>query len=230
MSEERIYGAPEIEAAPYEQPYLQQSVYSAPVKAKTGFATAALVFGILAILTTLIFINYLFGVLALVFGIVYLVMKADIKPKGVAITGMVLAAVSLIVSTTIWVGLYNYIAKTDITEMVEDAAGLMGEEIDARETMNEMVMEATGNAMSLEDIEAFVGGEITIERVVHFVGNVNEEEINSFLNEVSTYDEATLQSIAEAFEGEITYEKLEEKVGKDFTLEELMDYVREFNE
>ena len=228
MNEERTYGAPEIENMSYGQQYSQQPVYAQPVKAKTGFATAALVFGILAILTTLIFINYLFGILAIIFGIIYLVIKADIKPKGVAITGIVLAAVSLIVSTTLWVSAYVYITRTDISEIVEDVAGLMGEEIDGRDAMNQMVAEATGNAMDLDDIEAFVGGEITIERVVNFVGTVNEEEITNFLDEVSTYDEATLERIAEEFQGELTYEKLEEKVGEDFTLEELMDYVRSF--
>lgn len=72
-----------------------------PVVAKKRFATAALVFGILAFITTLFIINYVFGILSLIFGIVYLVKKADVKPKGKAITGIVLAIFSLVISTTI---------------------------------------------------------------------------------------------------------------------------------
>ena len=238
MSEERIYEAPETENTSYEQPngqpngqqYSQQPVYAQPVKAKTGLATAALVFGILAFITTLFFLNYLFGLLALILGIIYLVKKAEIKPKGKAITGIVLAAVSLIVSTTLWVGLYNYITKTDVTDIITDVTGLVGEPVDGEEMLNNVIAEATGNAVDLETIEAFVGEEITLERVMDFVGDTNEQEITSFMNEVTTYDEATLQSIAQEFEGEITYQKLEEKVGEDFTLEELMEYVRSFKE
>ena len=104
MSEERIYEAPEMENTSYEQPsgqpygqqYSQQPVYTMPAKPKTGLATASLVFGILAFITTLFFLNYLFGLLALIFGIIYLVKKAEIKPKGQAITGIILSLVSVV--------------------------------------------------------------------------------------------------------------------------------------
>ena len=236
MSEERIYKDTAVEETVeemeteqyvYEAPVLEQAVPQESVKAKKGFATAALVFGILAFITTLFLINYVFGILALIFGIVYLAKKADVKPKGKAITGIVLASLSLIISTTIWVSAYVYITKTEVTDIIEDVGALMGEEIDGRETVNQMVVEATGNMMDLNTIEEFVGGEVSVERIVNFVGDVKEEEITNFVNELSTMDTEKVQSLVNEFQGEVTYEKLEEKLGKDFTLRELMDYVKE---
>lgn len=243
MNEEKIYEAPEMTEVPetetevevevnetqaIEQPVQQTVVTEEPVRAKKGFATAALVFGILAFITTLLVINYVFGLLALLFGIIYLAKKADIKPKGKAITGIVLASISLVVSTALWVGVYNYIMNTDITNIIEDVAGVMGEEIDGEELVNQTVQEMTGGAVDMNTIEQFVGGEVTLDRVVDFVGEVNEEEITNFVNEVQTMDPETLGQIVQEFEGEVTYEKLEEKLGKDFSLQELMDYIRNF--
>lgn len=221
ISEEQpVYEAPTGEPPVYEQVAPQRSV-----KAKKGFAKACLVFGILALITTLFMINYVFGILSLLFGIIYLVKKADVKPKGKVIAGLICAVLSLVISTTIWVSAYVYVTKTDVATIMEDVASLMGEEINGREMLNQMVAETTGNMMDLDTIEQFVGGEVTVERVLNFVGDVKEEEITAFINKVSTMDPQALQSIAAEFEGEITYEKLEEKLGKDFTLRELMEYV-----
>lgn len=225
VEEQPTYEAPEAETPVYEQPTPQPEVKAEPVKAKKGFATAALVFGILAFITTLFLINYVFGILSLIFGIIYLVKKADVKPKGKAITGIVLAALSLIISTTIWVSAYVYITKTEVTDIIEDVGALLGEEIDGRETVNQMVSEMTGDMMSLDTIEQFVGGEVSVERIVNFVGDVKEEEITAFINKVSTMDQASIQNLITEFGGEVTYEKLEEKLGKDFSLRELMDYI-----
>lgn len=196
-----------------------------PVVAKKRFATAALVFGILAFITTLFIINYVFGILSLIFGIVYLAKKADVNPKGKAITGIVLAIFSLVISTTIWVSAYNYVTKTEISQIVQDVAGLMGEEIDGKEVLNSYVAEMTGGAVDMETIQQFVGGEVSIERIMNFVGDVNEEEITTFINKISTLDEATIQNLMLEFGGEVTYERLEEKLGVDFTLRELIDYI-----
>lgn len=196
-----------------------------PVVAKKRFATAALVFGILAFITTLFIINYVFGILSLIFGIVYLVKKADVKPKGKAITGIVLAALSLIISTTIWVSAYVYFVKTDVSQIITDVGTLIGEEIDGEEVLNQTVAEMTGGTMTMDTIEAFVGGEVSLERVMNFVGDVNEEEITTFINKISTLDEATIQNLMLESGGEVTYERLEEKLGVDFTLRELIDYI-----
>ena len=128
MIEENIY-----ENVPVEPQVVSPLTIPAPqVKAKQGFAIAALVFGIFAFITTLFFINYLFAILALVFGVIYLVKKADIKPKGKAIAGIILAVISLIISTFIWVSAYMYFVKTDVYTIIEDVASIMGEEIDGR--------------------------------------------------------------------------------------------------
>lgn len=239
MSEERTYDDVMTEetteevveeqpvyASPYEEaPVYEQAVPQEPTKAKKGFATACLVFGIFAFITTLFLVNYVFGILSLIFGIIYLAKKADIKPKGKAITGIVLTVISLAVSTTIWVSAYMYFVKTDVYTIMEDVGTLMGEEIDGRETINQMVVEATGNMMDLNTIEEFVGGEVSVERIVNFVGDVKEEELTNFVNKVSTMDEASIQNLIQEFGGEVTYDKLEEKLGEDFTLRELMDYI-----
>lgn len=196
--------------------------------APKGLAKAALVLGILALITTLLLVNYIFGIIALVCGIVYLAKKADVKPKGKAITGIVLASLSLIISTTIWVSAYRYITKTDVSQILEDVGTLVGEEIDGRETINSFVAEATGDMMNLDTIEQFVGGEVTVERMLNFVGDVKEEEINAFVNKVSTMDQQSIESLITDFGGEVTYEKLEAKLGKDFTLKELMEYIDKF--
>ena len=228
MSQERIYedvttedvieenevveNTPVYEA-PVEESFVpQQNATSKPVKAKKGFATACLVFGILA----------------LIFGIVYLAKKADIKPKGKAITGIVLAAISLIISTCIWVSAYMYFVKTDVYTIMEDAAGIMGEEIDGRETLNQMLLDASGNRISIDTIEEFVGGEISVERLLKFIGDVKEMELTDFINELSEMDSEKLEALINEFQGEVTYEKLQEKLGKDFNLRDLMDYVRSY--
>lgn len=226
MNEEKIYEDVIVEPQSVPETPVQPPVQP-PVYAKKGLATAALVFGILAFLTTLFLLNYVFGILALIFGIVYLVKKADVKPKGKAVAGIVLAALSLIISTTIWVSAYMYITKTDVTQIIEDVGMLMGQEIDGRETVNQLVSEMTGNMMSLDTIEQFVGGEVSVERILGFVGDVKEEEITAFLNKVSTLDEASIQNLITEFGGEVTYEKLEEKLGADFSLRELMEYIEQ---
>ena len=242
MSEEKIYTdvieevTEEIATEEAVEEVIVEEVVEEPtvepiaekVVAKKGFAKAALVFGILAFITTLFLINYVFGILSLIVGIIYLVKKADVKPKGKAITGIVLASLSLIISTTIWVSAYMYIMKTDVSQIITDVGTLVGEEINGEEVLNQTVAEMTGGAMTLDTIEEFVGGEVTVDRVVDFVGDVKEEEITGFINEVQTMDQETLAGIVAEFEGEVTYEKLEEKLGKDFSLKELMEYIRKF--
>ena len=242
MSEERIYEDVAVEetvAAEVIEEVVEQPVVTEPVEAKKGFAKACLVFGILAFVTTLFLLNYVFGILSLVFGIIYLTKKADIKPKGKAITGIVLASLSLIVSTTLWIGLYNYITKTNITDIIGDVISITtGEEVDGEDFVNQMIQdsigdiaemeavkEVLGGEITVETIENFVGGEVTVDRIVDFVGDVKEEELNSFVESVTTMDEQTMTQIMTDLEGEISYEKLEEKLGEDFTLKDIMQYI-----
>lgn len=221
---ETVGNSPIYEAPVYEESVVQQE----PVKAKKGFATACLVFGIFAFLTTLFLINYVFGILSLIFGIIYLAKKADIKPKGKAIAGIVLTVISLVISTSIWVSAYMYFVKTDVYTIMEDTAGFLGEEIDGRETINQMLLDSTGGKISIDTVEEFLGGEVSLERLIKFIGDVNEMEITDFINELSEMDTEKLESLINEFQGEVTYEKLEEKLGKDFNLRDLMDYVRSY--
>ena len=218
MSEERIY----------EQVVEPTITVQEPVLAKKGFAKAALVLGILALITTAVFINYIFGILAIIFGVLYLMKRAEVQPKGKAIAGIVLASISLIISTTIWINVYNYFMHTSASQIITDMGNLLGEEIDGKEVLNQTVLEMTGGAMDLATVEQFVGGEVSIDKIVEFVGDVTEEEITTFINEVQTMDQATIQNIMNELGGEVSYEKLEEKLGKDFSLKELMEYIRKF--
>ena len=243
MNEENIYTEETVteEVVVEEQPVAE--AVAEPAKAKKGFATAALVFGILAFITTLFFLNYIFGILALIFGIIYLAKKADVKPKGKAIAGDVLASLSLIISTTLWVGVYIYLTQTNITDIIGDVSSIItGEKVDGEEVVNQMISDAIGDVAEMEavkevfggeinmdTIEEFVGGEVTVDRVVDFVGDVKPEEIEQFVSEVQTMDSTVLENIANDFEGEISYEKLEEKLGEDFTLTDIMDYIKEYN-
>ena len=68
-----------------------------------GFAIAALVLGICAFVFCWIpVLNWILGILAVVFGIIALVKKAK---KGMAITGLVLGAVGLLVAIISFFGL-----------------------------------------------------------------------------------------------------------------------------
>lgn len=75
----------------------------APAKSSKGFAIAALVLGIVAILTVLFApLSITCGVLAVIFGIVALVKK---QSKGLGVTGLVLGSVGALVSVIIVVSL-----------------------------------------------------------------------------------------------------------------------------
>ena len=244
MSEERNYEASSVPQGDYGMPNEEQANYNTtdysqnpyagttytqpvqePVRAKTGCATAALVFGIFALLTTLFFINYVFGLLSILFGVIYLLKKADIKPKGKVITGLVMSVLSLAISTAIWVSVYNYVVTTNFTDIVEDVVGLTGEEINGDEMMNDIIQSSTGGVMDLEMIENFVGGEVSVERIMQFMDGVTEEDINNFIYKLEYVDP---ESIPEEFmTDEISYETLVEIFGENFTMRDIFDYVDE---
>ena len=64
-----------------------------------GFGIASLVLGILSVFTFFCCINYIFAILAIIFGIVQMVKS---KKKGLAIGGLITAGLSIILSTIIW--------------------------------------------------------------------------------------------------------------------------------
>ena len=65
-----------------------------------GFGVASMVLGILSIFTFVCCIDYIFAILAIIFGIVQLVKS---KKKGMAITGIITAAISIIIATIFWI-------------------------------------------------------------------------------------------------------------------------------
>lgn len=86
----------------YQQPYGQQ--YQQPGMATkndgTGFGIASLVLGIISIFTVFCCINYILAILAIIFGIVQIVRS---KQKGLAIGGIITAAISIVGATIFWI-------------------------------------------------------------------------------------------------------------------------------
>lgn len=220
--------------------YTQQTSYTQNVyaqaamkPAKKGFATASLIFGIFALITTLFFVNYVFGLLSIIFAIVYFVIKSDVKPKGKAITGLVLSIISLTLSTVLWVSVYNYFTKTDISQIIEDVSGLAGTPIDGEEFIDEQITQMTGGAVDLEMVEKFVGGEVSVDRVIDFVGGditKVEDKVNQLVEDIESVDvDAIMEDLEiDPEKPEVTYEDIEEKLGEDFNLDDILEYIEQF--
>ena len=186
---------------------------------KNGLATAALVLGILALITTLFFINYIFGIIGLILGIVYLVKKGEKKAKGRAIAGLVCTGLSLIISTVIWGSIINYFMNTDIETMMGDLATVTGGQIDPMKDINAAIESALGEGADINTIEEMIGRELSVKTITEFMGDSSVDEIMSFAETVD------MQAIANDLGGEISYEKIEAKLGKNFTFEDIKEYV-----
>lgn len=190
----------------------------APVKPeKHGLATAALVLGIIAFVFSLLFINYILGIIAIILGVVYLVKKG--KKKARAIVGVSLAAVSIIASSVLWYSAYRYFTTTDLNTMMEDIKTVTGGQVDLKDTMDATFKEYVGEDFEMEQLEAFVGGPISYEVAKEFVGDATTEEIQEFIN---TFDYAAIEKdLGVGF----TYEDLVEKLGEDFNFQDLKAYM-----
>lgn len=66
-----------------------------------GFGIASLVLGIISLLLTCSCINYITGILAIIFGIVQIVKNKN--NRGMAIAGIITAGISILVATFIWI-------------------------------------------------------------------------------------------------------------------------------
>lgn len=209
------------------------------MKVKTGTATAALVLGIIALITTLFFVNYIFGLIAIVCAIVFLVRSKGVNAgKGRAITGLALASVSVIASTFIWVSIYNYFTQTDLNTIMKDVATITGGEIDPEEIIAQefdkvlnveqmpelkAVEEALGKEISYDTLKEFVGEDLNVDKITKFVGDgIDTTKIQEV---AETVDYA---AVMEDLDQELTYKKLEEKIGEDFTYEDLIEYLEGF--
>lgn len=211
MNEEMLYEQPETVEVESEVVEIKQ--------VKNGLATGALVLGILALLTTLVFINYIFGIIGLILGIVYLVKKGEKKAKGRAIAGLICTVISLVVSTVIWGSVINYFVNTDLETMMSDLSTVTGGQIDPMKDINAAIESALGEGADINTIEAMIGRELSVKTITEFMGDSSVEEIMSFAETVD------MQAVANDLGGEISYEKIEEKLGKDFTFEDIKAYV-----
>ncbi|MBO5656629.1 MAG: hypothetical protein J6R94_00405, partial [Agathobacter sp.] len=167
----------------------------APVKKKNGPATWALILGIFALLTTLVFINYILGLIGLILGICYLCRKRPKFAKGRAIVGIVFASISIIASSALWYSVYNYFANTNIVDIIEDAGEVVekvtGQEVNVgtivddaidnviedalggqeqAEEVLKPVEQILGQELSYDAICEFVGEEVTVKKITNFVG------------------------------------------------------------
>ena len=213
MSE--MYENGQVEEAVVNDTVETNNVIPTPV-VKSGLATGALVLGILAIITTLFFINYIFGLIGLILGIVYLVKKGEKKAKGRAIAGIVCTVLSLGVSTWLW---GSYFTTTDIETMMNDLATVTGGQIDPMKDINAAIESALGEGASIDTIEQMIGRELSVKTITEFMGDASAEEIMNYANSVD------MKAIANDLGGEISYDKLAEKLGENFTFEDVKNYV-----
>ena len=85
------------------QPYMNYGGYDPQPKGKgdgTGLGIASMVLGILSLLLFCTCVNWITGILAIIFGIIQLVKH---KEKGFAITGIATAALSLVLTICLYV-------------------------------------------------------------------------------------------------------------------------------
>lgn len=110
-------------SSPYQQSNTNQSqnlYYGQASQDKgesIGFGIASLVLGILSIFTFMCCINYILAILAIIFGIVQLVKS---KKKGMAIAGIITAAISVIIATVFWVAVASEGADSTLKEYREN--------------------------------------------------------------------------------------------------------------
>lgn len=92
----------------YNQQYNNGNAYQQPVYGQAtqkqkgdsiGFGIASLILGIASIFLFACCVNYILAILAIIFGIVQIVTN---KRKGLAIGGIVTAAISIIIATVMW--------------------------------------------------------------------------------------------------------------------------------
>lgn len=200
---------------------------------KNGLATGALVLGIIALITTLFFINYIFGIIGLILAIVYLAKKGEKEAKGRAIAGLVLSAISIVVNVCFWVGLYVYITTSSVTTLMDDVNKLTGGQVNPEQIINETIAEAIpdqaaieqliGKELNYDTLCEFVGEEVSIQTINNFVGDgIDSAELGTLIAETD------VAAVIKDLGGELTYKALEEKIGEDFTYDDLKAYLEGF--
>lgn len=90
---EHIQGTYETESGPIQ--YREDEVISK--QNNDGFAIASLIFGILSLVLFCICVNYIFAILAIVFGVIHLVKNKE-SGKGMAIAGIITSIISIVIA------------------------------------------------------------------------------------------------------------------------------------
>lgn len=200
---------------------------------RTGLATVALVCGILALNTTLFFINYVYGLIGVICAIVYLCRKEKKYGKGRAIVGLILAILSLFISTSLWVGIGVYVTTSSIEDIIDDIKDATDGIINPEEIINDFIQ---SNVRDPEAIQQLLGKELNYDTLCEFVGeDVSIRDISNFMDEEYDFDEF-MELLSETdgvavrndLGGEVTYEALEDKIDEDFTYEDLKEYLEDF--
>lgn len=98
------------------------------VPQKNGLGIAALVLGILSLVSWFLFIGGLFGLIAIILGVIALgrVKRGEANNKGMAIAGIVTGAIGLLLTILVVVGvatLFNSGEFGNLTECVNNAGG-----------------------------------------------------------------------------------------------------------
>jgi len=200
---------------------------------KNGLATGALVLGILALITTLFFINYLLGLIGFILAIVYLIKKGEKRAKGRAIAGLICALLSIILSTALWIGVYTYLTTSSVSTLMDDINKFTNGQVSAEQIVDETISaniqnkaeieRVLGKELNYDTICKFVGEEVTIETITNFIGDgIDSNEIKTLMEEID------YSAVVNDLGGEFTYKALEEKIGEDFTYEELKQYLERF--
>ena len=204
---------------------------------KKGKGTAVLVLAILALITTLFFINYIFGIIAIILAIVFLKDKTRTEGRKKVITGLVIASVSLVLSTALWGYAYYYFTNTPLTQVLEDVSTVTGGAVDVKEVVSQEIEKTVENIEGIEQIEEALGKEIDYELIEEFVGeDLSLQKVTAFVGDgdidvdkaMEVVEKVDYEKLVEDLDGEITYKKLEDKVGKDFSYDELMEYLSQF--
>jgi hypothetical protein len=135
------YGAPQYGAPQYQPPQYGAPLYGGPVigPARNGFGVAALVLGILSIVTFWTFVGgIVFGILGVVFGVLgrRRAKRGEATNGGVALAGAITGAVGLVVGVA-FVVLAVVLATSDSGKRYQDCLDRAGSDQSARAVCNE---------------------------------------------------------------------------------------------
>ena len=116
------YGQPYQQQPQYGQPYQQQqygSVQRGP--ARNGLGIAALVLGILGLLTSIFVVGGVLGLVAIVLGVMGLgrVKRGEATNRGMAIAGIVLGALAVLLAALVGFGLATFLNSDEFSSVRE---------------------------------------------------------------------------------------------------------------